>query len=335
VSEADRPIDRQRNAGFMVEIPGQREGAIREMIGIGEKLYAVKDEAIYSFVLADQIDPDRTNPHIQHVQQREYSVGATSPLVGRTLFTARYLFKDGMLDARLEKDLLMKLALEFFEEVLALSDMVEAFVDELNRRAEEWNQKQKQHGASVLLPSVPDLKGKIKSFVQRADHAAQSLLALGKIFYPCGEKKGFDGVLDAIKARGDAKPEQIEFAETIVEYWKFLRNCRNCVEHPQPHQKIAVTNFAMNADGRVELPTMEVIHKRTPEPRMEVAVFVAFMLDSVLHMGEDLMAFLAATNVQPGWESVTVMEFPPESRLRPHVRYYFAMNMNGTMIPIG
>jgi hypothetical protein len=30
-----------------------------------------------------------------------------------------------------------------------------------------------------------------------------------------------------------------------------------------------------------------------------------------------------------------VVEFPPEARRSPHVRYYFAMNMNGVMTPIG
>ena len=96
-----------------------------------------------------------------------------------------------------------------------------------------------------------------------------------------------------------------------MKYWKFLRNCRHCVEHPQLHQKIAVENFGMTAEGKVEFPSIEVIHKETPEPRAPAANFMAATLKSVLNMGEYLMAFLAATNVQPGWQSVTVMEFPP------------------------
>jgi hypothetical protein len=334
VEKGNRPIDRMRNAAFVVTIAGEGEGPIRETLPIGEKMYIFKDQAIYSFVLADQIDPRRTNPNIQHVQQREYDVGATSPLVGQTLFTARYLFKDGMLDARCDKDRLMRLALGFFEEVLALSKMLDAFFQEQSRVAEQWNQKQK-YGASVLLPIVLDLKGRIKAFIQRAEHAAQTLLTLSKTFYPGTEKKGFDGVLDLMRSGAGVEPELIGFAERIVKYWKFLRICRHCIEHPHPRQNIAVTNFSLNVDGKVESPTMEIIHKETPEPRVEVAVFMQGVLESVLNMGEQLMALLAAMNVQPGWQNVTVMEFPPEARRSPHVRDYFAINMHGVITPIG
>ena len=103
----DRPIDRQRNAAGSIEIAGP--GVTREAIGIGSKLYVFKDEAIYSVMLADQIDPGRTNPNLTPVQQHEYSVGLASPLVGRTILTARYLFKDGMLRGRFDKDVLMSL----------------------------------------------------------------------------------------------------------------------------------------------------------------------------------------------------------------------------------
>jgi hypothetical protein len=91
----------------------------------------------------------------------------------------------------------------------------------------------------------------------------------------------------------------------------------------------------MTIDGKVSFPTVEVIHEKTPEPRTEAAIFMTGLLESVLNMGEQLMAFLADTNVQPAWHGISVVEFPPEARRSPHVRYYFAMNMNGVMTPIG
>jgi hypothetical protein len=63
----------------MVKIAGDpEEGAVREMIGIGGKVYAIKERAIYSFTLADNIDPGRTNPAIPNVQQRAYDTGLFS-----------------------------------------------------------------------------------------------------------------------------------------------------------------------------------------------------------------------------------------------------------------
>jgi hypothetical protein len=85
------------------------------------------------------------------------------------------------------------------------------------------------------------------------------------------------------------------------------------VEHPKPRQKLAVENFHMTIDGKVSFPTVEVIHEKTPEPRTEAAIFMTGLLESVLNMGEQLMAFLADTNVQPAWHGISVVEFPPSS----------------------
>jgi hypothetical protein len=48
------------------------------------------------------------------------------------------------------------------------------------------------------------------------------------------------------------------------------------------------------------------------------------------------MAFLASTNMDSGWkERTTVMEFPPEKRRSPHVKFYYAVNLGGEMHPLG
>jgi len=67
-----------------------------------------------------------------------------------------------------------------------------------------------------------------------------------------------------------------------------------------------------------------------------VGVFMRDVLNSTLSAGENLMAFLASTNMLPDWkERAMVMEFPPEKRRNPHVKYYYAMNLGGEMCPIG
>ena len=48
------------------------------------------------------------------------------------------------------------------------------------------------------------------------------------------------------------------------------------------------------------------------------------------------MAFLASRHVQAGWEDmVFVADFPEDKRRYRHVRFYFALNMAGALVPIG
>lgn len=312
------------------------DGRTREGLPIGKKMYILMDRAIYSVLLADQIDPGRTNPSIKHAQQKEYDVGVESELVGRTLLTAKYLFKDGMLDQRFDRDRIFLIVLDFFDEVLGLSNIYKAFVAEMNRLVAAAAEKQ-QRGSSVVLPSVPDLKGKIKAFVQRAEHGVQSLLDLSKVFYDLPPQKGnFDRLLSEASAREELEPFLLQILQMIVTYAKFLRNCRHCVEHPHPHQHIAVTNFSMTPQGTVDFPALEIVHRETPEAKIEVGAFMRDVLNSTLSAGENLMAFLASTSMRRDCKKHTmVMEFPPEQRRSPHVRFYYAMNFGSGMQPVG
>jgi hypothetical protein len=334
VSQGKRPIDAKRDSAFRFELAGDG-GPIRDTFAIGKKLYAFRDHSIYSVMLADQIDPNRTNPNLGHVQQLEYEVGYMSPVVGRTILTAKYLFRDGMLDSRFGKDELLILSLEYFEEVLALSKMHKELLAELHSAADKWNLSQRDHSGSVFIPSISDLKGKLKAFIQRAEHSAQRLLAISKIFFPLTTKAGFDSIVEAVKSKQGVQDYQIAFAEGISKFLKFLRNCRHCIEHPHPHQNLKITNFELAPDGRVAWPSIEVLHKDTPEPEIAVPTFVDFMLNSVLNLGEHHMALLASLHVQPGWNHAFVSDFPTERRRHPHVRYYFAFNMNGEIHPVG
>jgi hypothetical protein len=81
---------------------------------------------------------------------------------------------------------------------------------------------------------------------------------------------------------------------------------------------------------------IEVVHPETPEPIVPLLVFMRDMIASLLTIGEEVMAFLASRHVQAGWEDrVFVADFPEDKRRHPHVRFYYAVDMAGTLMPIG
>lgn len=333
---AKRPIDRKRDSAFSGTVGTDDEGAIQEFLKVGSSLLMIKEKAIYKFQLADQIDPGRTNINVPHTQQKIYSVGSSSEIVGRILLTAKYLFQHGMLDGRFDKAALMSAALDFFDEAIQLVTLSDSLTADQDAAIAEL-EKQKAQGSTVLLPSISDIGGRVKSFIQHAEHSMQRLLTLCRMFYSLPAGKGwFDSLAKIASEVHQLEQPQAQRLDKMIKFAQFLRNCRNCIEHPKPHQQAIFTNFKMTPSAEIEPPTIEIVHEQTPEPVVPLTIFMENMMRSVVMVGEEMMAFLASYHVMPGWEEkVSVCYFAEGQRRHPHVRYYFAMNMNGQIVPIG
>ena len=331
-----RPIDLKRDSAVSGTVGTDDEGIIQEFLNVGNSLLMIKNKAIYKFQLADQIDPGRTNIDVPHTQQKVYSVGSSSEIVGRILLTAKYLFQHGMLDGRFDKAALMSAALEFFDEAIKLVKLSDSLIADQDSAIAEF-EKQKAQGLTILLPSISDIGGRVKSFIQPADHSTQRLLVLCRMFYSLPAGKAWFGSLAKIASEAH-KLEQTEAQRlySMAKFAQFLRNCRNCIEHPKRHQQIIFSNFRMTPSAEIELPTVEIVHDQTPEPVVPLAIFMENMMRRVVNLGEEMMAFLASYHVMPDWKGKAfVCYFPEGQRRHPHVRYYFAMNMNGQIVPIG
>ncbi len=335
-SMTKRPIDLRRDSAFSGTVGTDDEGAIQEFMNVGSSLLIIKDKAIYKSQLADQIDPGRTNINVPHIQQKIYSVGSSSEIVGRILLTAKYLFDHGMLDGRFNKADLMSATLDFFDEAIKLQTLLHALTVDQDAAIAEFK-SQKAQGSVVLLPSIADIGGRVKSLIQHADHSLQRLLVLCRMFFflPPG-KAWFDSLAQTASEEHQLEQAASERLGRMAKFAQFVRNCRNCVEHPKPNQKIVFADFRITSNAEIEPPTVEIVHEQTPQPLVPLIMFVDNMMQSVVNLGEQTMAFLASYHVMPGWEeTVSVCHFQAGQRRHPHVGYYFAMNMNGQLVPIG
>src|SRR5215813_10907120 len=54
-----------------------------------------------------------------------------------------------------------------------------------------------------------------------------------------------------------------QFLIGVVPFLKFIRNARNCVEHPKDSQRIVTRDFFPQADGTILPPTIQIIHPDT------------------------------------------------------------------------
>ena len=77
-------IERKRNQGGIAEVGSKEDGAILEMQKIGKRLFVIKQRSIYEFIMADDIDPERTNIHLPNNMNRLIiNQGVESEIVSR------------------------------------------------------------------------------------------------------------------------------------------------------------------------------------------------------------------------------------------------------------
>ncbi len=329
-----RPIDHQRDAAISMQVGDATDGAISEAISLGDRLLIVKEESIWQVQLADDIDPERSNSNIPNTHQKLLSRGSTDPLVGRTLLQAKRFAKNGILPPTIVIETVLGVALSFLTE----ADALRAKLDEYNQRTRSLNDAFKQTpGSSQVLqvPAVGDVSARGKAFIQAADHSVRPLWTLARIFHPELPVGVSWSKLTALMQAGSE--DQNAFAEILLQLEKplaFLRNTRNAVEHPKPGQEVIFEDYRLKSDGTVYTPTIEVIHKDTPLAATELQAYFTQTLSFLIDVYECLLIQLCALHVRSNRGfPISVVELAPDERRYPHVKYAYASELGGRVVP--
>ena len=78
-------IDQVRDAAISMTIGERGDGRIVRMVNIAdEDMSTVHENAIYRVMLADAIDPERTNVNLSNSNQKIASSGSNSEIVSRS-----------------------------------------------------------------------------------------------------------------------------------------------------------------------------------------------------------------------------------------------------------
>lgn len=326
-----RPIDRIRDSAVNMNVGGPDDpSAITEMVQIEGVLHFVKEKSIYACRLADAIDPGRTNPHIPNVQQKVLALGSDSPLVGRTLLTAKQLFHEHFLPESFDCKAGLALAFGSLKDLVAMHAMAEQIqAAQSGSRLED----RRQQDRSVILPSIGDVAAVSKSFIQKANHAFQALLGVVKLFY--GDAAGrawFESLAELAEHKYGSEDQFSKFLVAALPLFQFVRNARNCVEHPKPSQRIIVTDFALNSAMQVVVPTIEVIHAKSHQGAISVEYFMQELIEQISGVFELMIAFMCAKHAQSiGGLPIGLIELPENQRRSRHVRFSYGTD-NG--IPV-
>jgi hypothetical protein len=116
-----------RDAAGQFQLNNPGDGTpIKEMFTLGDALLLITEKCTYRMQVADQIDPERTNPALPHnVTQKIFDHGAGSEVLCNTLLLAKVMFRKEMLTIDVNRA--TQLAFEAFGELVAMDDAMWAF----------------------------------------------------------------------------------------------------------------------------------------------------------------------------------------------------------------
>jgi hypothetical protein len=329
-----RPIDRRREAGGMMSVGTAGDtSAIKEVIPIGGTLHIVKEKGIYACKLADQIDPERSNPNIPNVQQRVLAYGTESNLVRQTLLTAKKLFNPSYLSSSFDHEAALVLAFEALKDLAAMQDIVITFIEiESSTKLEDRRQKD----GSVVLPSIGDVSARCKSFIQKSDHALQSLLGIVKLFYGKDAVRWFESFAKSVASRYGVEDPFTKFMRDALPFLQFVRNARNSIEHPKKTERMVTTDYVLNSEMQIVPPSIQIIHPRTPQPAMQISVFMTQLIEQSAAVFELMLAQMCDRHVQSvAGIQFQVIELPEEWQRAHNVRYSYGLYDGDRVIPAG
>lgn len=323
-----RPIDKKRDSGGSLDVGTKEDGAILEMITIGKKLIVLKEKSIYELMMADTIDPERTNVGLPNmIQKLIINKGEESEIVGKTFLTAKTLFRAGFFDSKIDINEILKLSLDLLIELATLEREIIQYLENEKRETEDYENR-KNNRLPYKLPAIIDIETHCKTIFQKADHVEQILMEFIIIFYP-NEKltkqshfPSFHTIL--IKLYGEKDPFS-EFIGATLSFMKIVRAIRNALDHRL--KTVKVLNFDLQPDSSIISPTIELNHKEDKLNRISLSTFLPIVFENFISIIEDVFAHVAAKHAKPNPMLSKIMAIPEGQRSNKFVRYGFWANI--------
>ena len=283
-------------------------------MGVDDQLMCITRKNIRMVLMADSVDPQRTNPNIDHNVQHILPYGSDNEFVGRTFQQASFLFKEHTLPKSVDHNKGISISLSFLREITALDKLKDEYIAE----EESITSSISSQGKSLQIPALPNLEQKVKGFISNTDHAMRSIMEITNLFYPDVKGKGWEELLcKTIKTElGDDDPFTI-FIQTFKKFTEKTRTIRNKIEHPYGELRddvFTVENYKLNLTNNIDLPSISYKGKEYNLSKMQIAVFMESTTLSLLTIFELLMVYLCNLHAEPFAGDKRIVVSVPEDR---------------------
>jgi hypothetical protein len=315
-------IDRKRNQGGMAEVGSKEDGAILEMQKIGERLFIIKERSIYEFIMADDIDPERTNINLpNNMHKRIINQGVESEIVSRIFITAKNLFKQSQLNKAIDADKALLLSLELLQEMAILQEEINDYL----QKEENVMQEYKTKTGSYIIPAVEHLQTICKTIFQKAYQIEQIIIDLVVIFYPneksLNKQSHFPKLYEFIKNKYGENDGFTEFIRLAMGFMRIIIEIRNGLDHRL--NTVKVENFEQLPDGNLYSPSITLNYKDVKLERESLNVLLPLIEQNLIIMFENISAHLCIKNTNPGMMGFRVVEISEDKRRNKFVRFCY------------
>ena len=319
-----RPIDRKRDSGGMADIGTKDDGAIVQMIKIGNRLIVLKDNSIYEFMMADDVDPERTNINLPtNIQKLIIDKGSESEMVSRIFLTANMLFNKGKFDKEISVEIVLSLTLDLLQELAVLENEIIAYLSKENEVLEEY-ESQKVKLVSYSIPSIGNAKNRCTTIFQKADHIEQTLIKIITKFYTnegLTQQSHFPNFSEIIKNKYGEEDGFAQFLDSILDFMKLVRNLRNALDHQL--KGVDVYDFELQPNSDVLAPSIELDFKGSKLERQSLSKLLNTLIPNFIFVCEATIVHLANRNFEPSFLAQEIREIPLEKRRNKFVKYSF------------
>lgn len=315
------PIVRKRSRGGMLDVGDDSDGAIQTLMNIGTRTFAIKDKSIYELIMADDLDPERTNIHVPNmIHKLVLNEGIESLVVSQVFLTASMFFKKG----QFPEPLLLKvweLIVELTKEAMNLKKHIDDYyVKEVS--AKERYDIERANKSAPALPTVVDLETSMKTIIQKAEHMYQIMIELASVILPQLKLKPlahFSSFSTTVTEMFGERHVFSIFLTDNLDFMKAIKEVRNGLDHRVP--KVSLKDYTFNPDTTISLPSISLNSKDAKFNAMPVTEYLN-KLESIFSFAEVLICHLANVTIRHmmGGE---IKEIPVETRRYKYVRYCF------------
>lgn len=299
-----------RSQGGSFNVGSEEGDNMSAFVKVDDQLMRITRKNIRMVLMADSVDPERTNPNIDHNIQHILPYGSDNEFVGRTFQQTSVLFEEHTLHKGIDHNKGISISLSFLKEITALEKLKNEYITE----EESMNSGLSSYGKNPPIPALPNLEQKLKSFISNTDHAMRSIMELTQLFYPEIKGKGWEQQLfEIIKSNLGDKDQFTVFIGTFKEITERTRKIRNTIEHPDNDNILSVENYKLTPANIIDAPSISFKGKEYNLPKMRIAVFMESTTFNLLAIFELLMAYLCNLHAETFADDKRVVVSVPEN----------------------
>lgn len=293
-------IDKKRDSAktFTVGDDSDQSACVM-MVGINDAMYIIKENSIWKFQLADNIDPERKTETLPDTTQKFLSYGAKSEIVSRTLIQANELLKKGNAPDSINIEACLAEVLRVTTGIANLLDIIDKINADFSRAREIIRANSQK--PTMPLPTFEGLDNEWSAALNCLDDIRSGIRQLAFLFYPSirRNEKWFVDLREKLTFEAFDMFDTTKHTEALdaVDHdLGFARWLRNSKSHPKDGQRAVLWNYRLMPDGNAAPPSVTIENVKREAKDIDLVSLLTQLSNAMLFSFEMVLLWLCGSN---------------------------------------